>query len=91
VVTVLDPLLRLGAGGEVAAPAALIVCDAADGAYGLAVDAVLGLEAPPPGAVQPPPAVLGSPPAVIAVALLGDRVVTVLDPARLVPNPRLKG
>jgi chemotaxis signal transduction protein/DNA-binding XRE family transcriptional regulator len=90
-VTVLDPVQRLGAAGEVAAPTALVVCEAANGAYGLAVDTVVGLMTPPPGAVQPPPAVLGSPPAVIGMALLDSRVVSVLDPGRLIPNPRPKG
>jgi chemotaxis signal transduction protein/DNA-binding XRE family transcriptional regulator len=81
-VTVLDPLLRIGA-GEVSSPSALIVLAVAEGAYGIAVDSVVGLETPPDGAVQMPPAMLGSPPPVVGVALLGDRVVTLLDPTRL--------
>jgi chemotaxis signal transduction protein/DNA-binding XRE family transcriptional regulator len=83
-VTVLDPLGRMGLAEAVREPSALVVLSAADGAYALAVDRVVGLETPAPGAVQPPPAVLGSPPAVIGMVLFGEAVVTVLDPGRLV-------
>ena len=84
-VTVLDPLVRMGAGRTVESPRALVVLTVHEGAYAIAVEAVVGLEEPPSGAVQPPPAALASPPAVRGVALLGDHVVTVVDPTRLIP------
>ena len=84
-VTVLDPLIRMGLANPDYDPAAMVVLTSADHAYALAVDEVVGLDTPEPGSVHPPPAVLGSPPAVTAVALLGDQVVTVFNPASLIP------
>jgi chemotaxis signal transduction protein/DNA-binding XRE family transcriptional regulator len=84
-VTVLDPLIRMGLASRGSEPAAIVVLTSADGAYALAVDTVVGLDTPPPGSVHRPPAVLGSPPSVTAMTVLGDQVVTVLDPARLIP------
>lgn len=85
-VTVLDPLRRMGLPAQLREPSALIRLTDADGAYALAVDRVAGLETPAPEAVQPPPAVLGSPAAVAAMALIGGGIVTVLDPARLISD-----
>lgn len=90
-VTVLDPIAGMGV-GAVTEPTALILLTDSEGAYALAVDRLVGLESPAQGALQPPPAMLGSPPAVVAMVLLGDELVTVLDPARLIPgSPVLKG
>ena len=84
-IPVIDLRVRLGLVGAIPEGAKVVVTELGDGAVGLVVDDVREVATVPLDATEPPPqgVLAGAHGAIEAVARLGDRIVVILDPVRL--------